>query len=115
MTIDETPPLLRAAFSSSAAFNEAGISAEICTIWTSGIERKTFDGSASDPFLHEATEPANQAARSVGITDNLAKRLTVLLKIRRLGDQEAQRSLALMVVAAFGWLTSCAIDAANAA
>jgi hypothetical protein len=32
VTIDETPPLLRAAFSSSAAFNEAGISAERCTI-----------------------------------------------------------------------------------
>jgi hypothetical protein len=30
--IDETPPLVRAAFSSSAALNEGGISAEICTI-----------------------------------------------------------------------------------
>jgi hypothetical protein len=40
--IDETPPLSRAAFSSSAAFNEAGISAEICTIYTSGVERKTW-------------------------------------------------------------------------
>src|SRR5262245_4565779 len=62
---EKSPP--RAALSSSAAFNDAGISAEICTIRTSGMELVSGP-KTEQPFDHIAVvvEGQNRIARRSG-------------------------------------------------